>query len=167
MGAFSTKTVLSGNVSLIPLITDKICKEFAAQGYEVHSEPLLSGGADVSITKGNLFKAALGMRTALKITLIPLNNGISFEAGVGIFGQQVVPTIIMWFFAWPVLLTQIWGLIQQAKLDDKALEIANHVIKEAINTPKLVGKRTIFCTSCGTSISIQAKFCPNCGEELL
>jgi hypothetical protein len=31
-------------------------------------------------------------------------------------------------FFWPVLLTQIWGLIQQSNLDDKAAEIVENVI---------------------------------------
>jgi hypothetical protein len=56
------------------------------------------------------------------------DKSIAFEAGVGIFGQQAIPTIISMFFFWPVLLTQIWGLIQQSNLDDKAAEIVEKVI---------------------------------------
>ena len=49
---------------------------------------------DISITKGGLFKAVLGMKTALKVTLLPQGTEVSFEAGVGIWKQQAVPTII-------------------------------------------------------------------------
>ncbi len=104
MGAFNTKTELQGNPALIPAIADRICRDFAADGYEVTREDLISGGVDISVTKGGMFKAVLGMRTALKVTLIPQSQSISFEAGVGIFGQQVVPTLIMLFITWPVLL---------------------------------------------------------------
>lgn len=185
MGTFNTKTILYANPSLIPAIADRICREFAADGYEIKNESLISGGADISVAKGNLFKAALGMKTALKITLIPVTDGISFEAGVGIFGQQVVPTIIMWFFAWPVLLTQIWGLVQQSKLDDKALAAAQAVIREnggnhfgstygggASVPPPVPGANTQadgatkFCTNCGTKVPATARFCPNCGNQL-
>ncbi|MBP3588990.1 MAG: zinc ribbon domain-containing protein, partial [Muribaculaceae bacterium] len=130
MGAFNTKAVLNGNHSLIPAIADRICREFAAEGYEINREDLISGGVDISVTKGGFFKAVLGMKTALKITLVPQDNAIDFEAGVGIFGQQAIPTVIMLFFAWPVLLTQIWGLVQQSSLDDKALAAAQAVIME-------------------------------------
>lgn len=185
MGTFNTKAILNGNPSLIPAMADRICQVFAADGYEIKHENLISGGADISVAKGNMFKAALGMKTALKITLIPVNDGISFEAGVGIFGQQVIPTIIMWFFAWPVLLTQIWGLVQQSKLDDKALAAAQSVISEnAMGAnygsyygsvpPPAPGNATSsndavsskFCTNCGTKVAGNARFCPNCGTPL-
>lgn len=175
MGAFNTKTILNGNPSLIPAIAERICQEFAADGYEIKREDLISGGADISVAKGNMFKAALGMKTALKITLIPLNNGISFEAGVGIFGQQAIPTIIMWFFAWPVLITQIWGLVQQSKLDDKALAAAQSVIREngtsgsyysAATTPLPLPGTAKFCTNCGSKLAADARFCSNCGTPL-
>lgn len=176
MGTFNTKTVLNGNPSLIPAMAERICREFAADGYEIKQENLISGGADISVAKGNMFKAALGMKTALKITLIPMNNSISFEAGVGIFGQQAIPTIIMWFFAWPVLITQIWGLIQQSKLDDKALAAAQAVINENrsasysnpynTNQTTTTSGSTKFCTNCGTKIPDNARFCPNCGTQL-
>ena len=102
---------------------------FERDGYEVKVTELSTGGYDISITKGGVFKAVLGMKTALKITLTPLSDkSIAFEAGVGIFGQQAIPTIISVFFFWPVLLTQIWGLIQQSNLNDKAAEIVEKVI---------------------------------------
>lgn len=106
MGAFNTKTVLNGNPALIPAIADRICQVFAADGYEINRDNLISGGVDISVTKGGVFKAIVGMKTALKITLIPQDNSIFFEAGVGIFGQQALPTVISMLFFWPVLLTQ-------------------------------------------------------------
>ena len=94
MGTFKTKATLYGSPDLIPNIADRICTAFAADGYEVKREKLMSGGADITVTKGGLFKAALGMKTALKITLIQHgNDSIAFDAGVGIFGQQVCPRL--------------------------------------------------------------------------
>lgn len=173
MSAFNTKTILNGNPSLIPLIADRICQSFAADGYEINRDNLMSGGVDISVTKGGVFKAIVGMKTALKITLIPQNNSISFEAGVGIFRQQALPTVISMLFFWPVLLTQIWGLIQQSDLDDKALAIAQAVINEnpspaysgGINIPQIQGTGK-FCTNCGTRLSENARFCSNCGSPI-
>lgn len=179
MGAFNTKTILNGNPALIPAIADRICQVFEADGYEINRDNLMSGGVDISVTKGGVFKAIIGMKTALKITLIPQNNAISFEAGVGIFGQQALPTVISMLFFWPVMLTQIWGLIQQSNLDDKALAAAQAVINEnggnlyssagsdiGGTTPPPFAGSGKFCTNCGTKLPDNARFCSNCGSPL-
>lgn len=178
MGTFNTKTTLLGNPSLIPAIADRISQLFAAEGYEIKRDNLLSGGVDISVTKGGMFKAIVGMKTALKITLIPQSDSISFEAGVGIFGQQALPTVISMLFFWPVLLTQIWGLVQQSKLDDKALAAAQAVINENRAASQAYGPvpppftgdfssaSSKFCTNCGSKLPDNARFCSNCGSPI-
>lgn len=133
MATFNTKQTLYASPSLIPDIAERIKENFLRDGFEVSTDALSSGGYDISITKGGTFKAVLGMKTALKVTLLPLGGNINFEAGVGIWGQQAIPTIISMFFFWPVLLTQMWGMIEQSQLDDKALSIAQSVINEHVH----------------------------------
>lgn len=168
MGTFNTKKTLYGSASMIPHIATAIRDDFAKDGYEVSMDALSSGGYDISITKGGLFKAVLGMKTALKVTLLPFDGKIRFEAGVGIFGQQAIPTVISMLFFWPVLLTQIWGMVEQSKLDDRALQTAQDVI--ALNSftthPDLGSGTPKFCTACGSPVGEQAKFCPQCGASL-
>ena len=169
MATFSTKKTLYGSTSLIPTIAHRIQEEFQNEGYEVSMDALSSGGYDISITKGGVFKAVLGMKTALKVTLLPQDNNIHFEAGVGIWGQQAIPTVISVLFFWPVLITQIWGMVEQSKLDDKALEIAQDVISmnnHVAPSPSGNSFGGHFCTNCGASVSEQAKFCPECGAKL-
>ena len=55
MGTFATKKILQGNPSLIPVIAEQIKTEFAAEQFEVQIDNLLSGGVDISISKGGLF----------------------------------------------------------------------------------------------------------------
>ncbi len=165
MATFSTKKILHGSISLIPTIANRIQEEFVNEGYEVAMDALSSGGYDISITKGGFFKAILGMKSALKITLIPQGGNINFEAGIGIWGQQVVPTAISVFLFAPVIFTQIWGLINQAKLDDKALTIAKEVIDNS-NMDINVTNENKFCTKCGTKNTADAKFCFECGNSL-
>ena len=153
MATFNTKKILYGSPSLLP-----------NEGYEVAMDALSSGGYDISITKGGLFKAVLGMRTALKVTLIPQGDKINFDAGVGIFGKMIIPTLVMWYVAWPVLLTQIWGLIQQAKIDDKVLEIAESIVYADGNINATDGVK--YCTQCGRENPIDAKFCMHDGSPL-
>lgn len=170
MATFNTKTTLYGSPSLIPDIANRIQAQFQCEGYEVTMDLLSSGGYDISITKGGVFKAVMGMKTALKVTLLPQGGNIYFEAGIGIWGQQAIPTVISMLFFWPVLITQIWGMVQQSKLDDKVLEIAKDVINASryvsisATTQSAAGDK--FCTNCGTKNTESSKFCCGCGKPL-
>ena len=168
MATFSTKKIIYGSTSLIPTIANRIQEEFQKDGFEVVMDALSSGGYDISITKGGFFKVVLGMKTALKVTLLPQGNNISFEAGVGILGLQVIPTIISMLFFWPVLITQIWGMIKQSKLDDKALDIAKGVVYMNNNNgaDATTSNGSKFCTGCGTQNAESANFCCGCGKAL-
>lgn len=169
MATYSKRQLLAASASQIPQIAEAIRKDFEIDGFEVNIDELMSGGRDISVTKGNLFKAVLGMRSALKITLTPQSDGILFDANVGIFGQQAIPTAISMLFFWPVLITQIWGLVEQSNLDDRALAAAERVIggSPATTASSFAGNGTYkFCTNCGTKVSGNAKFCPECGTKL-
>ncbi len=128
MGAFTTKKTLYGNASQIPVVAEQIRQAFAADGYEVRIDNPATG-QEIYITKGGFVKAALGLRSALKITMKPSRNGnIDFEAGVSIFKQQFVPTVITMCFFSPVVIAQIWGMIKQSKLDERAVAIAEQAL---------------------------------------
>lgn len=144
----------------------RIQEEFVADGYDVKLDALSSGGYDISITKGGFFKAVLGMRTSLKVTLLPGAGTVNFEAGIGIFGQQAIPTVISMFFFWTVLITQVWGMFSQAQLDDKALNIATQVASQNVVAPAETSGGDVFCTSCGTRNTEPARFCKSCGQSL-
>ena len=168
MATYSKKKLLAASSAKIPEIAEAIRQDFEVDGFEVNIDNLLSGGRDISITKGNVFKAILGMRSALKVTLIPQTDGVFFDANVGIYGQQAIPTVISMLFFWPVLITQIWGLVQQSSLDDRALAAAEQACSKYKSTFVDMSNNLgcMFCTQCGTEVSNSAKFCPNCGEKL-
>ena len=170
MATYSKRKLLATSLSQIPQMAESIRKDFEIDGFEVNIDTLMSGGRDISVTKGNLFRAVLGMRSALKITLTPQTDGVLFDANVGIFGQQAIPTVITMLFFWPVLITQIWGLVEQSSLDDRALAAAERVIgngSSATASSFASSGTKQFCTNCGASISSEAKFCPECGTKLL
>ena len=124
MGAFSTKKTLYGATARIPQVAEKIRQAFVNEGYEVRiEEPAM--GEKIFISKGGLFKAALGLRTALEITMKPDKAGnIAFKAGISVVKQQLIPTLITMFVFSPVVIAQVWGMVKQSKLDERALEIA-------------------------------------------
>jgi hypothetical protein len=171
MARYKTQKLLQAHPSQIEKIAEAIRSEFTNDGFEVMVDDLMSGGKDISITKGNMFKAVLGMKSALKVVLTPQSNGVMFDANVGIYGQQAIPTVISMFFFWPVLITQIWGLVEQSKLDDRALTIAESAIGAPATAPAAAAfyqnVPTKFCTNCGAQINQAAKFCPNCGAQLM
>ena len=124
MGAFSTKKTLYGDTAKIPQVAEKIRQAFVNEGYEVRIEDP-ANGKRIFISKGGLFKAALGLRTELEITMTPVvPNEIAFKAGVSVVKQQLVPTLITILVFPAVVIAQVWGMVKQAKLDEKALEIA-------------------------------------------
>lgn len=165
MATYSKKKLLQAHPSQIKSICDAIRIDFENDGFEVKVDDLISGGKDISITKGNIFKAVLGMRSALKVTLVPQPDGVLFDASVGIYGQQAIPAVISMFIFWPVILTQIWGLVHQASLDDRALAVAEGAIGNNPLTEYLLNENK-FCTNCGTKMDKSAKFCPECGTKM-
>ena len=168
MGTFNTHKIINAEPSLIPAMANKITEHFKSQGYEVDVQVSDLGTYDISLTKGGMFKAVLGLKTALKVTLKPEADRVSFDAGIGIFGQQLIPALIMYFVAWPVLLTQIWGMVQQAKLDDTALMLAECVATSNSTVGKTVEPTSIssFCPNCGGKHDVNMRFCPFCGVKL-
>lgn len=174
MATYSKKKLLAAHSSQINAIAEAIQDDFVRDGFEVNVDTLMSGGKDISITKGNLFKAVLGMRSALKVTLVPQTDGVLFDANVGIYGQQAIPTVISMLFFWPVLITQIWGLVEQSSLDDRALALAEQAIAggstssftNASSFASSYSGTPKFCTNCGTKTDGTSKFCPECGEKL-
>jgi hypothetical protein len=102
---------------LTPVARDLV-EHFRKQEYEVSSQETITNGFDISITKGGgIFKSVLGLKTALKISIEPASEMTKAQAGVGIFGQQAIPTAITLFVFWPVIITQIWGFITASRGD--------------------------------------------------
>ena len=163
MGVFKSTQTYQASTDIIPIVVGDISEALKTEQFEVHSTLLVSGGADISITKGGLFKSIVGLKTALKVTITP-NGSSSFtaEAGVGIFGQQAIPTALTMLVAWPVLIPQIWGLVQQSKLDEHVLAL----IQQSIDQNKSTLQVAAFCPQCGHKLLVGDKFCGGCGSKL-
>ena len=71
--------------------------------------------------------------------------------------------------AWPVLVTQVIGLVNQSKLDDEILQVIKDEIKKEESTKSLPDKNenktSSLCIKCGKEIPEDADFCPFCGEK--
>ncbi len=155
MSIFHSSKLIAAPESAVAAMEHNISNYFESQGYEVSHDRMVSGGRLVSITKGGMFKAIVGLRTSLNIRLVPQSNGIMVDASVGIFGQQAVPTLVTLFVLWPVVFAQIWGLVQQAKLDDLAIALAEEAVTQNIT-----------CPNCGAPLLLGSHFCTACGNKL-
>lgn len=164
MSTFNTTKTINVSPRAIPAMHQHIVSSFTLGGYDVEEYQFVNGGSDISIAKGNMFMGVLGMRTALKISLQPQDDSVRFEAKVGIFGQQAIPSTITALFFWPVLFTQIWGIIEQANLDDKALTLAESAAEEFVKNDSTPIKR--FCHQCKKELTEGALYCGRCGTNV-
>ena len=117
---FSTTRLIPLRVADLTPVAQDVAAYFRAQEYTVGSSRLAEGW-HISIHKGDGFKALLGLKTALNIRIEPRPEGTFVSAGIGIFDTQVLPTMITVFVFAPVVLGQIWGIVQQNQLDEEAV----------------------------------------------
>jgi acyl carrier protein phosphodiesterase len=129
MGTFNSTKTFPYSVEDIAPVAQDVMDHFKEQDYEVTETNLPMGGVQVSIRKGGTFKAIIGMKTALNIKIEPVANGTTVDAGVGIFGQQAIPTAITLLVFWPVIIAQVWNMAHESNLDDEALDVAEESLK--------------------------------------
>jgi hypothetical protein len=166
MGTFNTSRFISTRLTNLSPVMSDVGNHFTALGYTVQADSVASGYL-ISLSRGGTFKSVLGMKTSLNIELVRSSGGYTVSAGVGIFGQQAVPSVISMFIAWPVLITQITGLVQQSKLDDEALKVVEESIRRHEERGAQIsvnGAGTVFCTACGFRLPAGSKFCSQCGS---
>ena len=121
MGTFKSSRTFSYTVDDLQPVAQDVISHFEQKAYEVTGDPIPTGGWQVSVRKGGIFKTIAGLKTSLNIKIVPLGNGTMAEAGIGIFGAQAIPTAITLLLFWPLVFVQIWGLAQSSGLDEEAL----------------------------------------------
>ena len=129
MGTFNSTKTFPYSVEDIAPVAQDVMRHFESQDYEVTETNIPAGGVQVSIRRGGTFKAIIGMKTALNIKIEPEANRTKVEAGVGIFGQQALPTAITLLVFWPVIIAQVWNMAKEANLDEEALRVAEESLK--------------------------------------
>jgi len=165
--AFSSTRFFNVSPNLIQPIAQDVGRQLKAEGYDVQIDSMLGNDVQISLSQGGLFKKVLGLKTALNVVLTDEGDAIKANATVGIFGQQVIPTMIMLFVAWPVIITQIVGLVKQSNLDDHIMDLIEYSItQQAVRSNlKSVSENGAFCPECGARVG-GGKFCAECGARL-
>jgi hypothetical protein len=166
MGIFKASKEIGITVPDLGPVAEAVMQHFRAQGYEVSGDRTLLQGWDISLHKGSAFKAVLGLQSALKIQIETAGAVTQVRVGIGIFGQQAIPTAISMLVFWPVLVTQIWGMVSQARLDQQAIDVVEQELARCASasaSSMAGGTHPLFCTACGGLINAGMRFCPHCG----
>jgi hypothetical protein len=170
VGAFSSAKTMPIVVADLGPVANDLVLHFQQQGYETTSLATLTGGWDVSITKGGVFKSVIGAKTALKIEITTDGNQTSVRASVGVFGLQAIPSAISLLLFWPLLATQIFGLVRQSHLDEEAIACVEESLKtraaQSSTASAPPSRQQRFCVECGTVNLSDATFCAKCGVKL-
>jgi len=175
MGVFkSERRFWTQLIDLAP-VAEHLAGHFRGKGYEVLAQQTGVGAWDIDITRSGAFRTISGMRTALKVRLEPDSGGVMARAGIGILGQQALPTVVSMLVFWPILVTQIWGAVQASKLDDEALATVEAGIALAEgggSAPAYAPGPAVpaqggpsFCGQCGSPAG-SGRFCTNCGSPM-
>jgi hypothetical protein len=162
MSAFKTTKIIDTTLIDLNNVMSAVKTYFEAKGYNVAAVDS-AYGFFLSLTKGGIFKSVLGLKTSLNVNVKRISTGISVDASVGIFGQQLIPTVIMLFIAWPVIISQITGLVKQAYLDNEVVEIIEEAIRN--NESKALADGEHFCVECGKKFTGNTNLCSDCLSE--
>lgn len=189
MGTFKSEKIIGISTGDLAPVAEDLIAHFKEQGYETTGLQVEGGGWDITIAKGGVFKAALGLKAALSIEIRRHPGATSVKAGVGLFKRRAAPAVAVGLLYPPALLGQAWGLIRQASLDDEAIRVVeasltrrarigdlgeqtNPRVPEAAEnvtnaTAPVASTAESFCTKCGQRMPAEALFCGSCGERRL
>jgi len=127
MGVFQSQKTVPVHVADLAPVAQAIANHFQAKGFEVQTQSS-DKGWHISISKADTFKVVMGTKTALNVELAPKGDGTDVSAGIGVFGQHSGG--LGGVLAGPLMLTQLWGMVQQSKLDDEAMAVAEKALQD-------------------------------------
>ncbi len=160
MSAFTSTKYYEVSYSFIPQAIEAIKGAFEADGFDFEKQPGTYNKSIVTVTKGNLVKQAVGLKQGLEISFESNGDRVYVEAKGVVIKNQMIASVITLFITWPVLIPQIIGLIKQAKLDERAIDIIDSAYDSYTR------ESPVFCTHCGGRITGAATRCPHCDASL-
>src|ERR687894_1751925 len=135
MGTFNSSKTVPYVVEDLAPVAQEVMRHFESQDYEVTETHIPTGGVQVSIRRGGTFKAIIGLKTALNIKIEPQANGTRIEAGVGIFGQQAIPTAITLLVFGREIIAREWNMAKEPRLNKEVLGVAEQSLKSHSGVP--------------------------------
>lgn len=185
MGAFTSIKTLMADPSQMPHIAEMIENDFRLNGFVVTQQTGVAGDFTLVMKRDGFFRQVFALDQRLYVKMSASGDKVYFEARSNIFVKsvvyQVILTIAELLLAFLVILfplflamevTFVVGLVKQAKLDNRALAIAEKFENYSFQTAPTTARptpnvaQTVFCPSCGNEVSANSKFCTSCGSLL-
>ena len=112
MGVFNSQKTIHANLHDVKPVLADVKSYFEDRGFSVQAEESVEGGF-ISVTKGGLFKDAVGLKSALNATLVLREGSVFVEAKIGAFGGKAVALVGAYIVAWPLAITAAVGMVTQ------------------------------------------------------
>ena len=185
---FKSEKFIPISVGDLEPVAQELKQHFEQRRYAVECAQVAPGTWEVGITRGGAFKAAVGLKSAMKVQIEGVDQGTMVRARVGIFGKQAIPTMITMLVMWQMIFVQAWEMIREAHLDDEAVQVVEVSLtrhhRAAARGEAAGGSRQDdghlwpdadtaadswpsgqVCTGCGGRLDESARFCPHCGQN--
>ncbi len=160
MNLFQHTQVISVVAANLAPVANAVVRQFEDRGFTTHITTASAQCQEIGITQGGLFKAVLGLKTALRLKIETVGGATRIDAGIGLLESQGIPTAVSMLIFWPALVTQCWGLVKQHKLDQEAIAMIEAALREA------AAAAAHFCGQCGKPTAEGSYFCPHCGQPI-
>jgi hypothetical protein len=172
MNPFKSEKLIPISVADLEPVAQELKAHFEQRRYLVECQQVSPGVWEVGITRGGTFKAAMGLKSAMKVRLEADDAGTMVRARVGVFGKQAIPTMITMLVMWQMIVVQAWELIREAALDDEAVRVVEISLarhqraagKAADDAAPAQAADSQPCAGCGADVQESARFCPHCGQ---
>src|ERR1700722_3421186 len=123
MNPFKSEKLIPISVPDLAPVAHELQAHFEQRRYQVECQLVLPGVWEVGVTRGGMFKAAMGLKSSMKVQLKGVDGGTMVQARVGIFGKQAIPTMVTMLVLWQMIFLQAWTLIRESALDDEAVRV--------------------------------------------
>jgi hypothetical protein len=177
MNPFKSEKLIPISVPDLAPMAQELQAHFEQRRYQVECQLVPPGVWEVGVTRGGMFKTAMGLRSSMKVQLKGVDGGTLVQARVGIFGKQAIPTMVTMLVLWQMIFLQTWTVIRESALDDEAVRVVQISLTRhqraagadragpAVNIRvPAQGSGPRPCTGCGTDLDELARFCPHCGQ---
>jgi hypothetical protein len=153
-----------------------IMDRFKLDDYETQKLAAPNDGVIVQLRKKGSWRSALGMSSALTVTLTKQEDNLIADIGAAKWGEKAAVGAAGVLFFPPALITAAYGAWKQSQMPEQVFEIIEQQIqlsqgkiKKEMTTDDAqasVVSNLIACPACKQSIKPDSKFCPNCGAPL-
>jgi len=154
----------------------KITDHFKLDEYETQVFKAPNEGIIVQLRKKGSWRTALGMSTALTITLTKQEDNLTVDIGAAKWGDKAAVGAAGALIFFPALITAAYGAWKQSQLPEQVFGIVEQQIQSTQGTVKKDNTSSntqpnaidnmIPCPSCKQVIKFDSKFCPDCGAPL-